>query len=100
MHGGGGWAAAAANQYASSDLIETQSDGSAAASLTVPNNVAGAIIGKGGNRIRNVRRDSGAEVTIDNTEAGGDRTILIRGGHPQVQAALSMLQRSIAENSR
>jgi poly(rC)-binding protein 2/3/4 len=84
----------------SNNLVENQ-DGSASATLTVPNNVAGAIIGKGGNRIRVVRRDSGADISIDNgTGPGTDRTVLIKGTQDQVRMAYSMLQRSIAENSR
>jgi len=82
-----------------SNLAENP-DGSASASLTVPNNVAGAIIGKGGNRIRVVRRDSGADISISSSGNGNDRIVLIKGTQDQVRMAYSMLQRSIAENSR
>lgn len=51
--------------------------------------VAGAIIGKGGTRIRIVRRDSGADISIDNSS--GDRTIIIKGQEEQVRVAHSML---------
>lgn len=69
-------------------------DGSSHASLSVPNSVAGAIIGKGGSRIRTVRRDSGADISIENeTGTGKKRVITIRGTPPQVRLAYEMLQR-------
>ncbi|KAI1298184.1 Heterogeneous nuclear ribonucleoprotein K [Halotydeus destructor] len=77
----------------------TNPDGSATATLTVPNNIAGAIIGKAGNRIRLVRRDSGADVSINNGP-GLDRTVTVKGSVDQVRRAYSMLQQNIAENSR
>lgn len=56
--------------------------------------MAGAIIGKGGNRIRTVRRDSGAEIAIDNSNGQSrDRIITIKGTQPQVRMAYTMLQR-------
>lgn len=58
--------------------------------------MAGAIIGKGGNRIRIVRRDSGADISIDNgTGPGTDRTVLIKGSQDQVRMAYSMLHRRL-----
>ncbi|RWS15656.1 heterogeneous nuclear ribonucleoprotein K-like isoform X1 [Dinothrombium tinctorium] len=76
-----------------SDFIEG-SDGTASASLTVANSVAGAIIGKGGNRIRIVRRDSGADIAIDSAAGPGkDRVITIKGTQQQVRIAYTMLQR-------
>lgn len=56
--------------------------------------MAGAIIGKGGNRIRTVRRDSGAEIAIENASGQArERVITIKGTQPQVRMAYTMLQR-------
>ncbi|XP_054160817.1 heterogeneous nuclear ribonucleoprotein K-like [Oppia nitens] len=75
-------------------------DGSATATISVPNNVAGAIIGKGGNRIRIVRRDSGAEISIDSAVGtGNERKITVKGNADQVRVACSMIHKSISENS-
>ncbi|CAG2105427.1 unnamed protein product [Medioppia subpectinata] len=83
-----------------SNLVEN-SDGSASATISVPNNVAGAIIGKGGNRIRLVRRDSGADIAIDSAVGpGNERMITVKGNAHQVRMACSMIHKSIAENTR
>jgi len=76
-------------------------DGTSSATLAVPNSVAGAIIGKGGSRIRNVRRDSGADISIDSSVGpGNERMITIKGSPQQVHIAHSLLRKSIAENTR
>ena len=55
--------------------------------------VAGAIIGKGGSRIRLVRKESGAEISIENGSASGsDRKISLKGSPYQVRVAYSLLQ--------
>ena len=55
--------------------------------------LAGAIIGKGGNRIRKVRMESGAEITIDEPLPGStDRIITISGLSNQIQMAQYLLQ--------
>lgn len=59
--------------------------------------VAGAIIGKGGNRIRLVRRDSGAEIAIDSAVGpGNERVITVKGSSPQVRMACSMIHKRLA----
>ncbi|RWS26557.1 heterogeneous nuclear ribonucleoprotein K-like isoform X2 [Leptotrombidium deliense] len=95
-----GWSSLYDTSVADSEPSEfvDSSDGSTSTSLTVANSVAGAIIGKGGNRIRLVRRDSGADITIDSAAGPGkDRVITIKGTHEQVRLAYSMLQRSNTE---
>ncbi|XP_023233261.1 heterogeneous nuclear ribonucleoprotein K-like [Centruroides sculpturatus] len=68
--------------------------------VTVPNELAGAIIGKGGQRIRKIRRDSGAGITIDEALPGSsDRVITISGTPQQVQMAQFLLQQSVREHS-
>lgn len=55
--------------------------------------LAGAIIGKGGARIRKIRSDSGAGITIDEPLPGSnDRIITITGLPSQIQMAQYLLQ--------
>ncbi|KAK0163005.1 hypothetical protein PV327_006722 [Microctonus hyperodae] len=55
--------------------------------------LAGAIIGKGGARIRKIRSDSGASITIDLPLPGSnDRIITISGLPSQIQMAQYLLQ--------
>lgn len=55
--------------------------------------LAGAIIGKGGLRIRKIRMDSGAGITIDEPLPGSnDRIITITGNPNQIQMAQYLLQ--------
>lgn len=61
--------------------------------VTVPEELAGTIIGKRGANIRNVRMDSGAEVEVHDLVRGDqDRVIEIRGTSTQIQLAQRMLQ--------
>jgi KH domain. len=55
--------------------------------------MAGAIIGKAGQRIRKIRNDSGAGITIDEPLPGSnDRIITITGTASQIQMAQYLLQ--------
>ncbi|RZB38989.1 hypothetical protein BDFB_004221 [Asbolus verrucosus] len=61
--------------------------------VTIPKDLAGAIIGKGGGRIRKIRQDSGAGITIDEPLPGSnDRIITITGSPNQIQMAQYLLQ--------
>ncbi|XP_068222366.1 heterogeneous nuclear ribonucleoprotein K-like isoform X2 [Palaemon carinicauda] len=63
--------------------------------VTIPKDAAGAIIGKGGARIRKIRADSGAAITIEDIRPGGnDRIITINGTEPQIKHAQYLLQQS------
>nr|CAD7402277.1 unnamed protein product [Timema poppensis] len=63
--------------------------------VTIPKDLAGAIIGKGGARIRKIRSDSGAGITIDEPLQGSnDRIITITGSSNQIQMAQYLLQQS------
>lgn len=59
--------------------------------MTVPNDLIGCIIGKGGTKIAEIRQISGAMIRISNCEEreGGntDRTITISGNHDSVALA-------------
>ena len=55
--------------------------------------LAGAIIGKGGARIRKIRGDSGASITIDEPRPGSsERIITISGTSNQIWKAQYLLQ--------
>jgi heterogeneous nuclear ribonucleoprotein K len=66
--------------------------------VTIPNEFAGAIIGKQGTRIRRIRAESGAGITIDEAQAGAnDRIITITGSAGQIRMAQYLLQQSVKE---
>lgn len=68
--------------------------------VTIPKDLAGAIIGRGGNRITEVRRQSGAQVVIDEALPGSnDRIITITGSQEQIDAAQFLLQNSVRKFS-
>lgn len=61
--------------------------------------LAGAIIGKAGARIRRIRQDSGAGITIgEPTEGSDERIITINGTDSQIQMAQYLLQQWLVLN--
>jgi len=55
--------------------------------------LVGAIIGKAGARIKQIRMESGAQITIDELQQGAtDRIINITGTQDQIQNAQYLLQ--------
>ncbi|KAH8331752.1 hypothetical protein KR074_010700, partial [Drosophila pseudoananassae] len=61
--------------------------------VTIPKELAGAIIGKGGGRIRRIRNESSAYITIDEPlPNSNDRIITISGTPKQIQMAQYLLQ--------
>ena len=68
--------------------------------VTIPKDMAGAIIGPGGSRIRKIRADSKATITIAEPDQGSnERIITIAGTKRQIQTAQYLLQQSVRENS-
>jgi len=68
--------------------------------VTIPNDMVGAIMGPGGGRIRKIRNDSKANITIADSAGGSnERIITIEGGQKEIQAAQYMLQQAVRENS-
>ncbi|XP_024946408.1 poly(rC)-binding protein 2 isoform X2 [Cephus cinctus] len=67
--------------------------------MTVPNELIGCIIGKGGTKIAEIRQISGAMIRISNCEEreGGatDRTITITGNHDAVALAQYLINMSV-----
>ena len=74
-------------------------EGSESTQVTIPNDLAGAIIGPGGQRIRRIRADSRAMITIEEPAQGSsDRVITISGDGKAIQTAQYLLQQSVREN--
>ncbi|XP_077456205.1 heterogeneous nuclear ribonucleoprotein K isoform X3 [Stigmatopora argus] len=68
--------------------------------VTIPKDLAGSIIGKGGQRIKQIRHDSGASIKIDEPlEGSEDRIITIMGTQDQIQNAQYLLQNSVKQFS-
>merc|ERR1711973_371287 len=61
--------------------------------ITVPNDMAGAIIGKGGLSIKEIKQSSGARVDFSETEKGSKapRTVTIKGTQRQIVIAQQMM---------
>lgn len=77
----------------------TTMDNKTSTQVTIPKDLAGAIIGKGGGRIRRIRNESNAFIQIDEALPGStDRIITITGSPKEIQAAQYMLQQSVREN--
>ncbi|KAG5834827.1 hypothetical protein ANANG_G00265720 [Anguilla anguilla] len=65
--------------------------------VTIPKDLAGSIIGKGGQRIKQIRHESGASIKIDEPlEGSEDRIITITGTQDQIQNAQYLLQNSVS----
>lgn len=63
--------------------------------VTIPNELAGTIIGKGGERINRIRTESGARIEIGNAYGNEERIITITGSPHQIQSAQYLLQQSV-----
>uniref|UniRef100_A0A8C2DTZ2 Heterogeneous nuclear ribonucleoprotein K n=2 Tax=Cyprinus carpio TaxID=7962 RepID=A0A8C2DTZ2_CYPCA len=84
----GGSMVSGRSSYSESPVITTQ--------VTIPKDLAGSIIGKGGQRIKQIRHESGASIKIDEPLQGSeDRIITITGTQDQIQNAQYLLQNSI-----
>lgn len=60
--------------------------------VTVPNELGGTIIGRGGERIRRIRDESGAHIKIEEEDPNGERIITISGTPSQIEMAQFLLQ--------
>ncbi|KAG5211851.1 hypothetical protein JEQ12_014280 [Ovis aries] len=68
--------------------------------VTIPKDLAGSIIGKGGQRIKQIRHESGASIKIDEPlEGSEDQIITITGTQDQIQNAQYLLQNSVKQYS-
>jgi len=68
--------------------------------VTIPNDMAGAIIGQGGKRIQEIRQKCGANIKFADPEPGKkDRLITISGSDEQIQYAQYLMQQCVLNNS-
>ena len=66
--------------------------------VTIPKDLAGSIIGKGGQRIKQICHESGASIKIDEPlEGSEDRIITITGTQDQTQSAQYLLRNSVKQ---
>ncbi|XP_075169851.1 heterogeneous nuclear ribonucleoprotein K isoform X2 [Haematobia irritans] len=99
MGGPSGSAAFGANGNVPNNITGTLPEGhdpKNSTQVSIPKDMAGAIIGKGGGRIRRIRNESGAYITIDEPLPGStDRIITISGNPKQIQMAQYLLQQRL-----
>uniref|UniRef100_A0A6Q2YTX2 Heterogeneous nuclear ribonucleoprotein K n=1 Tax=Esox lucius TaxID=8010 RepID=A0A6Q2YTX2_ESOLU len=68
--------------------------------VTIPKDLAGSIIGKGGQRIKQIRHESGASIKIDEPlEGSEDRIITISGTQDQIQNAQYLLLTNLSSHA-
>ncbi|CAH3022574.1 unnamed protein product [Porites evermanni] len=68
--------------------------------VTIPKDLAGSIIGRGGQRIKEIRERSGATIKIDDPLPGSnDRIITISGNQSQINFGQFLLQQSVRQYS-
>ncbi|RWS17886.1 poly(rC)-binding protein 3-like isoform X5 [Dinothrombium tinctorium] len=80
--------AAAATALASAAATTTE--------MTIPNDLIGCIIGKGGAKINEIRQLSGATIKISNSEEGSkDRTVTISGTPESINLAQYLINTSM-----
>uniref|UniRef100_A0A915C9R4 K Homology domain-containing protein n=2 Tax=Parascaris univalens TaxID=6257 RepID=A0A915C9R4_PARUN len=63
--------------------------------VTIPNELGGTIIGKGGERINRIREESGAHIVVEPQQPNSERIITISGSHAQIQTAQYLLQQCV-----
>uniref|UniRef100_A0A915HNM3 K Homology domain-containing protein n=1 Tax=Romanomermis culicivorax TaxID=13658 RepID=A0A915HNM3_ROMCU len=64
--------------------------------VTIPKEMAGTIIGKGGERLKSIKEQSGAYVVVEPLEQGAnDRIISITGTQQSIQMAQYLLQQAV-----
>lgn len=87
--GGGAAAGAAVLPLAGHEQILT-------IQINVPANSIGAIMGHRGQNIRDIRRQSGAEINVAEAAVGEERSIIIKGNLHQNELALFLIQSTLA----
>lgn len=86
--------------FAGQDLTAAPGEATESTQVTIPKDMAGAVIGPGGTRIRKIRADSKATIGIDEPGPDAtDRIITITGTQRQIQTAQYLLQQAVKENS-
>lgn len=69
--------------------------------VSIPKDLAGAIIGPQGTRVRAIRAQSGAQIIIGKSDPGAteDRVITINGTEEQIQNAQYLMQMAVRQHS-
>ncbi|VDM61271.1 unnamed protein product [Angiostrongylus costaricensis] len=60
--------------------------------VTIPSDLGGTIIGRGGDRINRIREESGAQIQLEPSTGQEERVITITGTQTQIHAAQYLLQ--------
>jgi len=68
--------------------------------LTLNNDICGAIIGQGGQNIRYIKEVSGAQVDMTKSDGGSDRTLTMRGNQDQIQIAEQLMAQCVRASKR
>ncbi|XP_046861554.1 heterogeneous nuclear ribonucleoprotein K-like isoform X2 [Xenia sp. Carnegie-2017] len=98
--GGGEFSADNFNMSAGGGQVPPFDQSTTTTQVTIPKDLAGSIIGPGGNRINRIRRDTGANVKIDEPMVGSnDRIITISGNQDQINHAQYLMQKCVREYS-
>jgi len=81
------------------EQVETFGDMETEMKITVPNDICGAIIGKGGQRIREIRQSSGAHIETTESEKGSQerRVVTITGKQRQIVVAQQMMAECVQQ---
>jgi len=85
------------NDHSQSEFLKLQTT----TSITVPNELVGAIIGKAGMRIREIRNTSGAKIQFSESdkETKEDRVITMSGTQQQIQIAERLMTDCVRNRS-
>ncbi|CAF0965337.1 unnamed protein product [Didymodactylos carnosus] len=80
--------------------VQGNASGVTTTQVTIPNDLAGCVIGARGSRISQIRQQSGAEVRIDSQplQDTNDRVISITGNPQQIQQAQYLLQMAVKQS--
>merc|ERR1719378_1484527 len=66
--------------------------------VTIHKSMAGAILGPGGQRIRRIRAESRANISLGDANDNDERVISIEGSGKQIQMAQYLLQQAVREH--
>ncbi|KJH51683.1 KH domain protein [Dictyocaulus viviparus] len=67
--------------------------------VTIPSDLGGTIIGRGGDRINRIREESGAQIQLEPSTGQEERVITITGTQTQIHAAQYLLQQCVRQSA-
>ncbi|KAK6726615.1 hypothetical protein RB195_004751 [Necator americanus] len=67
--------------------------------VTIPSDLGGTIIGRGGDRINRIRDESGAQIQLEPSSGQEERVITITGTQTQIHAAQYLLQQCVRQSA-